>query len=253
VRRHVYGQYHGICHRSSRHDSAYSASIPATDLAKIEECLQAGPAIRNLLVKELKPCDIMTREAFENAMVIVMALGGSTNAVLHLIAIAKSVGIKLSIDDFQAVSNRVPYLADLKPSGVNVMEDLHYVGGTPALMKYLLAEGFLNGDCLTVTGQSIAENLAPLPGLKEGQQIVRPSTTRSRKPGTSKSSGATSLRKGRWRRLPGRKGCCSKVPPGCLKSEEDTLAALERHEVQKGEVVVIRYEGPKGGPECPKC
>ena len=152
----------------------YSASIPAEDPAKLDECVQAGAAILKLLELDLKPRDIMTRQAFENAMVVVMALGGSTNAVLHLIAMARAVDVPLTIDDFQKVSDRVPYLADLKPSGKFVQEDLHSIGGTPGVMKMLLAEGLLQGDCMTVTGKTLAENLADLPGLKEGQRIVRP-------------------------------------------------------------------------------
>ena len=138
----------------------YSSSTPAVDPAKLEECFNAGKAILNLLEQDIKPRDIMTRAAFENAMVIIMALGGSTNAVLHLIAMAHAVDVPLTIDDFQAVSDRVPFLADLKPSGKYVMEDLHNVGGTPAVMKYLLEQGFIDGDCLTVTGKTMAENLA---------------------------------------------------------------------------------------------
>ncbi len=146
----------------------YSSSMPAEDPGKLEECVRAGQAVRKLLELDLKPRDIMTREAFENAMVVVMALGGSTNAVLHLVAMARAVDVPLQIDDFQAVGLRVPMLADLKPSGRFVEEDLHRVGGTPAVMKYLLAEGMLNGDCMTVTGKTIAENLEPLPGLAAG-------------------------------------------------------------------------------------
>ena len=152
----------------------YSASIPAEDPGKLEECRQAGQAILHLLKKDIKPRDIMTRAAFENAMTVVMALGGSTNAVLHLIAMARSVDISLTIDDFQAASDRTPYLADLKPSGKFVQEDLHSVGGTPGVMKMLLREGLLQGDCLTVTGKTLAENLESLPDLKDSQTIIRP-------------------------------------------------------------------------------
>lgn len=230
----------------------YSSSIPATDLAKIEECLQAGPAIRNLLEKDIKPRDIMTREAFENAMAIVMALGGSTNAVLHLIAIAKSVGIRLTIDDFQAVSDRVPYIADLKPSGPHVMEDLHNVGGTPAIMKCLLAGGFLNGNCMTVTGQTVAENLAPLPGLRKDQQIVHSLDQPIKKTGHIQILKGNLAPEGAVAKITGREGLIFSGPARVFDSEEDTLAALERHEIQKGEVIVIRYEGPKGGPGMPE-
>ena len=150
----------------------YSASIPAEDPQKLEECVAAGAAVLNLLKNDLKPCDIMTRAAFENAMVVVMALGGSTNAVLHLIAMARAANVDLTIDDFQRVSDRVPFLADLKPSGRYVQEDLHRVGGLPAVMRYLLEQGLLNGDCLTVTGQSLADNVAQVPPLTPGQDVV---------------------------------------------------------------------------------
>ena len=152
----------------------YSASTPAEDPAKLDECVRAGAALRILMEQDIKPRDIMTRAAFENGMVVVVALGGSTNAVLHLIAMARTVGVELTIDDFQAVSDRVPLLADLKPSGRYVMEDLHTIGGVPAVMKYLLDNGLLNGDCLTVKGKTVAENLSDVPGLSEGQEIVRP-------------------------------------------------------------------------------
>ena len=152
----------------------YSSSIPAEDPAKLEECFRAGAAIRNLLEKDIKPSDIMTRAAFENAMVLIMATGGSTNAVLHLIAMARAVNVPLTIDDFQSVSDRIPYISDLKPSGKFVMEDLHTIGGTPAVLKYLLEKGLIDGSCMTVTGKTLAENLKDLPGLKEGQKIVQP-------------------------------------------------------------------------------
>ena len=151
----------------------YSASLPAEDPGKMDECFRAGAAIRLLLERDIKPRDIMTRRAFENAMVIVMALGGSTNAVLHLIAMARTADVELTIDDFQKVSSRVPYIADLKPSGRFVQEDLHNAGGTPGVMKYLLEKGLLDGNCLTVTGKTLGENLAALPALKAGQQVVQ--------------------------------------------------------------------------------
>ena len=177
----------------------YSSSTPAEDPEKLDECHRAGAAIRNLLELDLKPRDIMTRAAFENAMVLVMALGGSTNAVLHLIAMARSVDVELTIDDFQKVSERVPYLADLKPSGKYVMADLHRVGGTPAVMKYLLENGFLDGDCMTVTGKTLAENLAALPGFQAGpgrdpsarkaDQVDRPPPNPPRQPGARRRRG----------------------------------------------------------------
>ena len=151
-----------------------TASIPAEDSAKLAECRRAGQSLLHLLERDIKPRDIMTRKAFENAMVVIMALGGSTNAVLHLIAMARSVGVSLEPSDFQAVSSRIPYLADLKPSGKFVQEDLHSIGGTSGLMKYLLDKGLLEGDCLTVTGKTLAENLAGSKGLTEGQKIIQP-------------------------------------------------------------------------------
>ena len=152
----------------------YSSSTPAEDEKKLQECFAAGAAIRHLLAHDIRPRDIMTRAAFENALVMVMALGGSTNAVLHLIAMAHAVDVTLTLDDFQAVSDRIPYIADLKPSGQYVMEDLHQVGGTPAVMKFLLQHELLNGECMTVTGKTIADNLAPLPALSDGQKIIMP-------------------------------------------------------------------------------
>ena len=154
----------------------YSSSTPAESVEKRDECRRAGAAVRLLLERDIKPRDVMTRAAFENAMVVVMALGGSTNAVLHLIAMARAVDVPLTIDDFQTVSDRVPFLADLKPSGAFVMEDMQGIGGTPALMKYLWQNGLINGDCLTVTGRTVAENLAGAPDLAEGQRIIHPLT-----------------------------------------------------------------------------
>ncbi len=230
----------------------YSASLPATDPGKIEECRQAGQAIRHLLEIDLKPRDIMTREAFENAMVVVMALGGSTNAVLHLIAMARACGIELTIDDFQAVSDRIPLLADLKPSGRYVMEDLHRVGGTPAVMKALLEAGLMNGDCLTVTGRTLAENLADLPGLSEGQDVVWPLSA------PIKSSGHIQILRGNLApggavaKITGKEGDHFSGPARVFDSEEAMLAALEQGRIGKGDVVIIRYEGPKGGPGMPE-
>ncbi|MDH3561954.1 MAG: dihydroxy-acid dehydratase [Gammaproteobacteria bacterium] len=230
----------------------YSSSTPATDPGKREECRRAGAAMLALLEKDIKPRDIMTRTAFENAMVMVMALGGSTNAVLHLIAMARAVGVKLTIDDFQSVSDRVPFLADLKPSGQYVMEDLHNVGGTPAVMKYLLEKKMLEGDCLTVTGKTIAENLSTLPGLKPGQRVFMP----LEKP--IKPSGHIQILKGNLApggavaKITGKEGMRFSGPARVYNCEEDMLKGLERAEIKKGDVVVIRYEGPKGGPGMPE-
>jgi dihydroxy-acid dehydratase len=230
----------------------YSASIPAEDPAKKEECRRAGAAARVLLERDIKPRDIMTRAAFENAMVVVMALGGSTNAVLHLIAMARSVGVELTIDDFQATSDRVPFLADLKPSGKFVQEDLHEVGGTPAVMKYLLAEGLLDGGQLTVTGRTLAENLAPLPGLKEGQTIVRPLTDPIKPTGHITILRGSLAPDGAVAKITGKEGLKFTGPANVFDSEEEMLAALGQKRIRKGDVIVIRYEGPQGGPGMPE-
>lgn len=230
----------------------YSSSTPAVDQGKLDECLKAGAAIKYLLEKDIKPQDIMTRTAFENAMVLVTVLGGSTNAVLHLIAMARSVNVKLTIDDFQAVSDRMPYLADLKPSGQYVMEDLHNVGGTPAVMKYLLEKGLLNGDCLTVTGKTIAENLAELPGLSPGQQIIHPLEQPIKPSGHIRILKGNLAPGGAVAKITGKEGEVFKGPARVFDSEEDMLKALEDKKIQKGDVIVIRYEGPKGGPGMPE-
>lgn len=230
----------------------YSSSTPATDPSKSEECRRAGDAIRLLLERDLKPRDIMTREAFENAITLVMALGGSTNAVLHLIAMARSVDVTLTIDDFQTVSDKVPLLADFKPSGRYVMEDLHHVGGIPAVMKYLLENGFLHGDCMTVSGRTMAENLADLPGLDEAQEIVRPLTD------PIKGSGHIRILKGNLApggsvaKITGKEGLSFSGPARVFDQEEAMLEALQQGRIQKGDVIVIRYEGPKGGPGMPE-
>ncbi len=230
----------------------YSSSTPAEDPGKLEECLQAGKAIYHLLEKECKPRDIMTREAFENAIVIVMALGGSTNAVLHLIAMAKAVDVPLGLDDFQAISDRVPFLADLKPSGQYVMEDLHNVGGTPAVMKYLLAQDMLHGDCLTVTGRTVAENLVDVPGLKQGQSVLRSLSDPIKKTGHIQILKGNLAPGGSVAKITGKEGLVFKGPAKVYDSEEQMLSALEDKKIQKGDVVVIRFEGPKGGPGMPE-
>jgi dihydroxy-acid dehydratase len=230
----------------------YSSSTPAEDPAKLEECLRAGAAIRLLLERDIKPRDIMTREAFENAMVITMALGGSTNAVLHLIAMAKSVGVPLTIDDFQTVSDRVPFLADLKPSGQYVMEDLHDVGGTPAVLKLLLAEGALHGDCLTVTGRTLAENLADLPGLAAGQRVIRAWNDPIKDSGHIQILRGSLAPDGAVAKITGKEGLSFSGTAKPYDREEEMLAALERGEIAPGHVVLIRYEGPKGGPGMPE-
>ena len=229
-----------------------TASIPAEDEAKIAECRRAGAALLHLLELDIKPRDIMTRAAFENAMVVIMALGGSTNAVLHLIAMARSVGVTLEPDDFQAVSRRIPYLADLKPSGKFVQEDLHSIGGTSGLMKYLLDKGLLEGDCLTVTGKTLAENLAGSKGLAEGQRIIQPVED------PIKPTGHITILTGNLApgpavaKITGKEGSRFSGPARVFDSEEDMLTALENGGIHRGDVVIIRYEGPKGGPGMPE-
>ncbi len=230
----------------------YSSSTPAVDPGKLEECLRAGQAIRHLLEQDIKPRDIMTRAAFENAMVIVMALGGSTNAVLHLIAMARAVDVPLGLDDFQAVSDRVPFLADLKPSGKYVMEDLHNAGGTPAVMKYLLDKGLLDGDCLTVTGKTVAENLANLPGLAQGQAVFMSLEKPIKKTGHLQILKGNLAPGGSVAKITGKEGERFEGPARVFDCEEDMLKGLEDGKIQKGDVVVIRYEGPKGGPGMPE-
>jgi dihydroxy-acid dehydratase len=230
----------------------YSSSTPAVDPQKLEECFNAGKAIKNLLEKDIKPRDIMTREAFENAMVLVIALGGSTNAVLHLLAMARSVDVELTIDDFQAVSDRIPFLADLKPSGKYVMEDIHLIGGTPAVMKFLLENDLINGDCMTVTGKTIKENLADLPGLTEGQDIIAPLDKPLKESGHIRILKGNLAPKGSVAKITGKEGLVFSGPAKVFDSEEDMLAALEDNKIEKGDVIIIRYEGPKGGPGMPE-
>ncbi|QGJ69988.1 Dihydroxy-acid dehydratase [Planctomycetales bacterium 10988] len=230
----------------------YSSSIPATHPDKLKECLAAGEAILYCIENDIKPSDIMTRAAFENAMVLIMAVGGSTNAVLHLIAIARAVGVDLTIDDFQSVSDRIPYLADLKPSGQFVQEDLHDIGGTPAVMKYLLEKGLIDGSCLTVTGKTIAENLEPLSGLKENQTIVQPIETPIKTTGHLQILRGSLAPDGAVAKITGKEGLRFQGPAKVYDSEELMLAALEEKKIVKGDVVVIRYEGPKGGPGMPE-
>jgi dihydroxy-acid dehydratase len=230
----------------------YSSSIPAEDPAKLDECRRAGAAVLRLLELDLKPRDIMTRAAFENAMVVVMALGGSTNAVLHLIAMSRSVGLSLTIDDFQAVSDRVPYLADLKPSGKYVMEDLHAVGGTPAVIRHLLAAGLLDGSCMTVTGRTLAENVRDLPGLTPGQEIIRPVDRPLKETGHIRILRGNLAPEGAVAKITGKEGLRFTGPALCFEREEEMLRGLEQGRIKGGEVIVIRYEGPQGGPGMPE-
>ncbi|KAG0223853.1 hypothetical protein BGW42_005511 [Actinomortierella wolfii] len=230
----------------------YSSSTPAEYPEKIQECLNAGAAIRNLLELNIRPRDIMTREAFENAMVLTMILGGSTNAVLHLIAIARAVDVPLTIDDFQRVSERIPLLADLKPSGKYVMEDLHHIGGTPAVLKFLLENGLIHGDCLTVTGKTLAENLSEVPGLKEGQEVIRPLSNPIKKTGHLCILKGNLAPDGSVAKITGKEGLRFEGPANVYDHESDMLRGLENGEIKKGQVIIIRYSGPKGGPGMPE-
>ena len=229
-----------------------SASIPAEDSAKAEECLRAAAAIRHLLEIDLKPRDIMTRRAFENGMVTIMALGGSTNAVLHLIAMARAVGVDLAPADFQKVACRIPYLADLKPSGKFVQEDLHSIGGTSGLMKYLLDKGLMDGDCITVTGKTLAENLAMSKGLAAGQKIIRPVENPLKPTGHITILHGNLAPDSAVAKITGKEGSRFRGPARVFDSEEAMLAALEHGAINRGDVVIIRYEGPKGGPGMPE-
>jgi len=230
----------------------YSASAPAVDPAKIDECVRTGEAIKHLLEIDLKPRDIMTREAFENAMVVIIALGGSTNAVLHLIAMARAVDIDLTVDDFQSVSDRVPFLADLKPSGQYVMQDLHEIGGTPAVMKFLLDEGLMNGDCITCTGKTLAENLADLPALKDGQDIIKPVSDPIKRTGHIQILKGNLAPGGSVAKVTGKEGEKFTGPAAVFDGEQAMIEALEQGKINKGDVIIIRYEGPKGGPGMPE-
>ncbi len=226
----------------------YSSSYPATSDEKAQECLQAGPAIRRLLEEDIKPRDILTREAFENAITVVCALGGSTNAVLHLLAIAQAAEVPLTIDDFQRISDRTPLLGDLKPSGQYVMEDLYEVGGVPAVQKMLLEAGLLHGDCLTVTGRTLAENLAQAPDLAPGQKVIRPLDDPIKPTGHLQILYGNLAPEGAVAKITGKEGTRFTGTAICYDSEEDCLQGIEAGQVTHGNVVVIRYEGPKGGP-----
>lgn len=230
----------------------YSSSIPAEDPAKLDECVRAGAAMRLCLERDIKPRDIMTKAAFDNAMALIMAVGGSTNAVLHLIAMARSVEVPLTIDDFERVSERVPYLADLKPSGKYVQEDLHRVGGTPAVMKLLLEAGMIDGSCLTVTGKTIAENLAELPGLSPGQDVVHPVDKPLNPTGHIRIMRGNLCPDGAVAKITGKEGFTFTGTANCFDSEEEMLAAMEQKKIKKGDVVIIRFEGPQGGPGMPE-
>jgi dihydroxy-acid dehydratase len=230
----------------------YSSSNPALSPEKKQECADAGKAIRILLEKDIKPRDIMTRKAFENAITIVAVLGGSTNAVMHLIAMAHSVGIDLTLKDFQDISDKTPLLADLKPSGKYLMEDLHNVGGVPAVMKYLLKEGFLHGDCLTVTGKTIAENLASVPDLNDGQEVIHEIQKALKATGNIQILYGNIASEGCVAKISGKEGEFFEGTAVVFENEHDVIKGIRGGEVKPGNVVIIRYCGPKGGPGMPE-
>ncbi|WP_216846707.1 dihydroxy-acid dehydratase [Mucilaginibacter sp. L196] len=231
----------------------YSSSNPALSDEKKAECLAAGKAIKILLEKDIKPSDIMTREAFENAIVVIMVLGGSTNAVLHLIAMAKSIGVKLTQDDFQAVSNRIPVLADMKPSGKYMMEDLHNIGGVPAVMKYLLAKGLLNGNCLTVTGKTIAENMEEIPEINfDTQKVIFPVESPIKATGHLQILYGNLAEGGSVAKITGKEGTSFEGPARVFDGEFELIHGIQTGLVKKGDVVVIRNVGPKGAPGMPE-
>ena len=226
----------------------YSSSNPALSPEKKQECVDAGAAIKILLEKDIKPRDIMTRKAFENAITIVAVLGGSTNAVMHLIAMAHSVGIELTLKDFQDISDKTPLLADLKPSGKYLMEDLHNVGGVPGVMKYLLKVGLLHGDCLTVTGKTIAENLASVPDLQDGQEVIYEMQKALKATGNIQILYGNIAPDGCVAKISGKEGEFFEGTAVVFEGEKEVIKGIQAGEVKAGNVVIIRYCGPKGGP-----
>jgi len=231
----------------------YSSSNPALSAEKKQECVDAGKAILYLLEKDIKPSDIMTRKAFENAITIIMVLGGSTNAVLHMIAMAKSVGVEVTQDDFQTISDKVPVLADFKPSGKYLMQDLHQYGGVPAVMKYLLQQGLLHGDCLTVTGKTIAENLAAVPDLDFDQQkIIKPLSHPIKPTGHLQILYGNLATGGSVAKISGKEGELFEGPARVFDGEEELIAGIHSGRIKAGDVVVIRQVGPRGAPGMPE-
>jgi dihydroxy-acid dehydratase len=231
----------------------YSSSNPALSEEKRNECMDAGKAIRILLEKDIKPKDIMTRKAFENAITLIMVLGGSTNAVLHLLAMAKSVGVTLSQDDFQRISDRTPVLADFKPSGKYLMQDLHPFGGVPGVMKYLLQQGLLHGDCLTVTGKTIAENMADVPDIDfDKQKIIYPLSNPIKSTGHLQILYGNLATGGSVAKISGKEGEMFTGPARVFDGEFELIEGINTGKIRAGDVVVIRYVGPKGGPGMPE-
>lgn len=230
----------------------YNSSIPANHPDKRADTQRVGDFMLNLLKKDIKPSDILTRKSFENAMVTITALGGSTNAVLHLLAMSHAAGLDITIDDFQKISDRTPFIADLKPSGKYVMEDLYYAGGIPAVMKELLKQGMLHGDCLTVTGKTLAENLAEVEPLTEGQQIIKPLDQPIKATGHLRILYGNLASEGSVAKITGKEGLHFMGPARVFNSEKEANDAIGERSIKEGDVVVIRYSGPKGGPGMPE-
>ncbi len=230
----------------------YNSSNPAVGKEKKQDCIKSGHALYHLLENDIKPSDIITKRSLENAIRLITVMGGSTNAVLHFIAIAKAADIDFTLDDFQKISDNTPFLADLKPSGKYLMEDVHSVGGTPAVLKFMLENGMLHGDCLTVTGKTIAENLAEVPGLSEGQQVVRPLAAPIKETGHLRILYGNLAREGAVAKITGKEGLQFTGPAKVFDDEFLANKGIGEGQVKKGNVVVIRYEGPKGGPGMPE-
>jgi len=231
----------------------YSSSNPALSEEKQKECADAGKAIRLLLERDIKPRDIMTRKAFENAVAVIMVLGGSTNAVLHMIAMAKSVGVSFTQDDFQAISDKIPVLADFKPSGKYLMQDLHQYGGVPAVMKYMLAEGWIHGECLTVTGKTMAENLAAAPDLDfKKQDIIHPIESPIKATGHLQILYGNLATGGSVAKISGKEGDVFEGPARVFDGEQSLIEGINSGKIKKGDVVVIKNVGPVGAPGMPE-
>ena len=230
----------------------YNSSNPAVGKSKESEAYNAGKAIINLLEQNIKPSDIITKKSLENAITLVTILGGSTNAVLHFLAIAKTANIPFSIDDIKEISNKTPFLADLKPSGKYLMEDIHQVGGIPAVLKYLLNEGLIHGDCLTVTGKTLAENLQNIPDLAPNQQIIKTIKNPIKTSGHIRILRGNLAPEGAVAKITGKEGLKFTGPAKVFNGEYETNDAIKNGIVEKGDVIVIRYEGPKGGPGMPE-
>jgi dihydroxy-acid dehydratase len=230
----------------------YTSSVPANEVSREKLSIKVGETIRNLLEKDIKPSDIITKESIENAIRVVIALGGSTNAVLHFLAIAKAAKIEFNLNDFQHISDTTPYIADLKPSGQYLMEDIHRIGGTPIVLKYLLSNGLLNGDCLTVTGKTIAENLKQVKDLDFEQKVIKQVNQPIKNSGHIRILYGNIASEGSVAKITGKEGLSFSGIAKVYNSEFDANNGIKNGEVKKGDVIVIRYQGPKGGPGMPE-